>query len=54
MVEMTIRGQSSPQTSSQLAYVDCLVQWAVCFADEIGIDPGQVSALIEAMLSPVD
>lgn len=43
-----------PQTDSQPGYLGYLMQAALDFGNDLGVDPGQVSGMLEILLSPVD
>ncbi len=55
MIEPTVdHPQGRPDTTVHPGYLGYLLQVAVDFGNDIGVDTGQLSAMVEALTSPVD
>jgi len=46
--------QGSPETTIHPGYLGYLMKAAIDFGNELGVDPGQLSTMVEVLTSPVD
>jgi hypothetical protein len=46
--------QGRPETIMQPGYLGYLMQAAIDFGNDIGVEPWQVNAMVEVFISPVD